>query len=767
MIKYNINKYYKYFIIMRFHVFGICHTVSDKEYVACAFTQKVVKFCKMMSQISDEDRIKKQKMTPEELVRHKTIHYVIHYGHERSKVDADEHVTVTDDKVLKDTYGDYDWKKDFFKHRAYDHAHMTFTKNTEIELGKRILPGDILLCFWGFGHRDATEKYKHIGLVVEPGIGYPPETSFAQFKVYESYAVMHNHYGIRKVIHPPWYDCVIPNYFDPDEFIYTEKKDNYILYLGRITLTKGLDVVIHLAKTMGFRLLIAGQGDLATMGYNNLPSNIEYVGFADIEKRKKLMANAKALIISTHYIEPFGGVVMEALMSGTPVITCDWGVYNETVLHGLTGYRCRTIDHFEYAIRNIDKIDPKNCRNYAINNYSLDKVRKMYEEYFDMLLKVKFNEGFTLQDPSRTELDWLYKEYPTLSIDRQIQRKPSVLILTETKWAFGRIAHDLQKYSKNLDISILDWNKIPKRSYLEQYDLIYGTSADCTKKIAEMYPEIAHKITFTGHGLIDFVRFDSRPITKEKMENFIIDCDIVEWLQNYPLPFSVVSEELYRLLTTKYNINEDKIYLTKCGVDDKFYPLNTNNHLSTYKLRICYTIPKDQINNQNINSINNDTHYDTKRRYLYEQLKNHPDMKDIEFINPDKQLELNAMNEFYNNADILLILSHTEGNPLGLYEANKAGLAVITTTVGEAPNYIVDGYNGYLISNDNDENIINESIEKIKLLNENRYLLDMIKQNGINKSNERNWENMISEWETFFIKSIANVRENNISQTII
>ena len=131
---------------MRFHVLGICHTVSSKEYLSCAFTQKVVKFCSMMMKSTHAQQRKKKNMTMDELVRHKEIHYVIHYGHERSEVEADEHVSVMNDAVLKETYGDYDWKTNFFKHKAYDLAHNTFVANSLGEMYKRKLSGDFILC---------------------------------------------------------------------------------------------------------------------------------------------------------------------------------------------------------------------------------------------------------------------------------------------------------------------------------------------------------------------------------------------------------------------------------------------------------------------------------------------------------------------------------------------------------------------------------------------------------------------------------------------
>ena len=58
------------------------------------------------------------------------------------------------------------------------------------------------------------------------------------------------------------------------------------------------------------------------------------------------LARRGSVRVPTYYIEPFGGVAVEAQLCGTPVITTDFGAFPETVQHGITGYRCRTYKQF-------------------------------------------------------------------------------------------------------------------------------------------------------------------------------------------------------------------------------------------------------------------------------------------------------------------------------------------------------------------------------------------------------------------------------------
>jgi glycosyltransferase involved in cell wall biosynthesis/2-polyprenyl-3-methyl-5-hydroxy-6-metoxy-1,4-benzoquinol methylase len=371
---------------MRFHILGLPHTVTSKEYNACAYTQKVVKFGKMMKNRG---------------------HTVIHYGHEDSDLICDEHVTVITNEDWKIAYGDYDWRKNFFKFSTDDHAYQTFYKNAIREVGKRKQKNDFILPFWGSGVRPVCDAHPDL-ITVEPGIGYA-EGHWARWKIFESYAIYHAYYGLEAVgtCKQDWYDAVIPNYFDPDDFEFKEQKQNYFLFLGRVYSGKGIDVAVQATEAAGEKLIIAGQNP------DNLtfPPHVEFVGYADVAKRKELMSNAKGAFIASMYVEPFGGVQMEMLFSGTPTITTDWGSFAENNLHGYTGYRCRTFDQFVWATKNIDRIDPKNCRTFA-ENFTLNKVATMYEEYFQSILDVHGGNGWYERRPDRSELDWLKKEYP-------------------------------------------------------------------------------------------------------------------------------------------------------------------------------------------------------------------------------------------------------------------------------------------------------------------------------------------------------------------
>ncbi len=353
---------------MRFFILGLPHTVSSKVFNACAYTQKVVKFAKMMTERG---------------------HEVIHFGHEDSDLPCTEHVSVLTNDDFMRVYGTHDWRSKFFTYNTQDDAYQTFYKNAIREIGKRKQKNDFLLPFWGSGVRPICDAHPDM-IVVEPGIGYAGG-HWAKWKVFESYAIYHAFCGLKNVgqCNQDWYDVVIPNYFDPEDFTYSADKEDYFLYMGRVYNGKGVNVAIQATEIAGVKLIIAGQKE---DGYK-LPDHVEYIGYADVETRKRLMSKAKASFLPSMYVEPFGGVQIENLLSGTPTITTDWGSFAENNIHGKTGYRCRTMGDFVDAVENIDQIKPADCRKFG-ENFTLERVAPMYEKYFEDVLDVYTGKGW-------------------------------------------------------------------------------------------------------------------------------------------------------------------------------------------------------------------------------------------------------------------------------------------------------------------------------------------------------------------------------------
>ena len=384
---------------LRFHILGIPHTVTGPHWSMCPFTTKVWKFAKMMKEKG---------------------HYIIHYGHKDSIVDCDEHVTLITNEDFKKAYGDYNWQEKglLYYQKNNDHCHMKFNKLAITEISKRLDENDFILCFWGKGHYIVGTHFIDInkGIVVEPGVGYALDQSFCDYKIFESYATMHQYIGSINTYNPSWYNSVIPLTCDPSQFEIGEKED-YFLHLGRIDKCKGLDIVIRACNYLGVKLKIAGTplDGLEKLGVK-ITDNIELVGLAGVEERKELMSKAKGFFCLSTYSEPFGAAVVEAMLSGCPVITSDWGGFTETVVHGKTGYRVRNFDQLLWAIKNVDQIDPQVCRKWAETNYGMEKISSMIEEYFYSLkLNLCYEWQWYTINPSRNKLDWLEKDYSMLT----------------------------------------------------------------------------------------------------------------------------------------------------------------------------------------------------------------------------------------------------------------------------------------------------------------------------------------------------------------
>ncbi len=294
------------------------------------------------------------------------------------------HSCLSNDERIK-TFGDDDPNR--IPSWPTDEQSAKFNANVIEELRKNVQPQDLILLSMGWTHRPiATAFPNHI--CCEPGVGY--EGILTNFCAYESYAWQHHVYAKKGIDDGRWFDAVIPNYFDTQDFpILNKGNGDYLIFLGRIVQRKGPHIASEIARASGMKLIVAGAGgkqvgkDIAAPEIT--VKDAEYVGPINVQKRAKLLAGARALIVPTTYIEPFGGVSVESNFAGTPVITSDWGAFTETVQNRVNGFRFRTLSEAVQAVDDVGNLDSRAIRDYAQSRYSLESVAPMFNRWFNQL----------------------------------------------------------------------------------------------------------------------------------------------------------------------------------------------------------------------------------------------------------------------------------------------------------------------------------------------------------------------------------------------
>lgn len=342
----------------KLHLIGFPHTrVGDDDFITCAYTAKIAKFSKM-----DWDDL-------------------IVYATEGSNVGSAELVPCLSEDQRVAIFGKNDPRKP--PEWPTDEQWSGFCSRAALEVANRSNPGDLLLLSGGWSQHAVSEANPEL-IACEPGVGY--EGIFTNFVAFESYAWQHFIYGKRN-LDGRWFDRVIPNYFDVDEFpVMNQGGGNYLLYTGRVVQRKGLQAAMDIATACKMPLKVAGpgptkwrKGKFIEAPEVTIRGNVEYLGTLGFKDRNEAMAGARAVLAPTVYVEPFGGVAVEAMLSGTPVVATDWGAFTETVHKD---FRFRTLQEAVDRVELAGNVSHYAIREEAIRKYALQNVKRDFEDWF-------------------------------------------------------------------------------------------------------------------------------------------------------------------------------------------------------------------------------------------------------------------------------------------------------------------------------------------------------------------------------------------------
>ncbi|MBX6382802.1 MAG: glycosyltransferase family 4 protein [Microbispora sp.] len=181
----------------------------------------------------------------------------------------------------------------------------------------------------------------------------------------------------------------VHNAVDAAAWPFREHKDDWVLWLGRLSPDKGAHLAIEAARAAGRRLKLVGRRtEQVERAYFRerveplLGPDVEYLGEADGALKSELFSRARCLVLPLLWDEPFGMVMIEAMACGTPVVALRRGAVPEIVVDGVTGYVCDTPAELPAAIEAVSALDPHAVRARVERHFDVPVMVGEYERIY-------------------------------------------------------------------------------------------------------------------------------------------------------------------------------------------------------------------------------------------------------------------------------------------------------------------------------------------------------------------------------------------------
>jgi glycosyltransferase involved in cell wall biosynthesis len=208
----------------------------------------------------------------------------------------------------------------------------------------------------------------------------------------------------RRREHPLPRVSVIHHGLDSGRYTWTSAPRGYVTFVGRLSLVKGPHTAIDVAARAGVRIVVAGDVHPPDRDFAErevVPrlqrAHVAYIGRIGMSVKVPLLRDARALLAPIDWDEPFGLILIEAMLSGCPVVAFPRGSVPELIEHGVTGFIAGSSDEMADVIRPggpLERFDRAACRTRAVERFSRARMVLDHERLYARIVSQTRDTSF-------------------------------------------------------------------------------------------------------------------------------------------------------------------------------------------------------------------------------------------------------------------------------------------------------------------------------------------------------------------------------------
>jgi glycosyltransferase involved in cell wall biosynthesis len=189
---------------------------------------------------------------------------------------------------------------------------------------------------------------------------------------------------------------VIHHGLDPARYRWTDNPAPYVCFVGRLAREKGPHTAIDAAARAGVPIRIAGEAHAASRDYFRTEveprlrsPHVSFLGCIGTAQKVPLLRDARALLAPIEWHEPFGLILIEAMLSGCPVVSFGRGSVPELIEPGSTGFIAGSMEEMADLIRPggaVDQLDRRRIRARALRRFSRERMLLDYEALYQSVI---------------------------------------------------------------------------------------------------------------------------------------------------------------------------------------------------------------------------------------------------------------------------------------------------------------------------------------------------------------------------------------------